>query len=174
MYDKQGNFVSDFSIVDNFNCQEIEQSYQNFKAPLCTDVRNGFVELLAFRVLSLPLEIGLCILGIKFVLRNKVDVPKYVKDEDKADSKKKSKKKKGKKGENDDDEDSDGGEPLATSARDDQNQIDPLLAGKDRSNIEAQDAADQAENGKKGCFSCCGKTKKSSNKPNAKSDKSKA
>ncbi len=67
-------------------------------------------------------------------------MPKYVKDEDKNDSKKKSKKKKGKKGDNEDEEDSDGGEPLATSARDDQNQIDPLLSGKDRSNVDAQDS----------------------------------
>lgn len=51
-------------------------------------MKNGFVELLALRVLSLPLEIGLCFLGIRFVLRNKVDVPKWVKPKVKKESKK--------------------------------------------------------------------------------------
>ena len=59
------------------------------------------MELLALRVISLPLEIGLCIVGIRFVLRNKVDVPKYQKPgkEKSEKKKKKSKKGKGKKGE---------------------------------------------------------------------------
>ena len=70
-------------------------AYLDYQEPLCNDVRNGFVELLALRVLSLPLEIGLCILGIRFVLRNKVDVPKWVKPKPKKEKKKdKAKKKK--------------------------------------------------------------------------------
>lgn len=63
-------------------------AYQEYKEPLCNDVKNGFVELLALRVLSLPLEIGLCFLGIRFVLRNKVDVPKWSKPKAKKESSK--------------------------------------------------------------------------------------
>ena len=107
-FDKYSN---DFSIVENLNCEEVQQSYISYKEPLCNDIRNGFIELLALRVISLPLEIGLCILGIRFVLRNKVDVPKYVKAKEVKEDKKKAKKKKGSgdknedlKGEEDDDE----------------------------------------------------------------------
>ena len=67
------------SIEMNMNCTDISESYTAYKDPLCGAVKDGFLELLALRVLSLPLEIGLCILGIRVVIRNKVDVPKYVK-----------------------------------------------------------------------------------------------
>lgn len=108
------------------------------------------MELLAFRVLSLPLEIGLCILGIRFVLRNKVDVPKYKKEEDQAKSKKKSKGKKGKNkdGEQDDDEDSDGAERLTTGARNEDG-TNP----QDQNNSAAIDDTDASKSSKKGC--CC-------------------
>ena len=66
-----------FSIENNLDCSDILTSYDNYKEPLCNSVKKGFIELLALRVISLPLEIGLCILGIRFVIRNKVDVPQY-------------------------------------------------------------------------------------------------
>ena len=151
-------YGADFSISDNLNCQDIETSYQEYKEPLCVDVKNGFVELLAFRVLSLPLEIGLCILGIRFVLRNKVDVPKYKKEVDQAKSKKKSKGKKGKNkdGEQDDDEDSDGAERLTTGARNDDvtnPQDQNTIRNKD--GIAIDDKGDGSKSSKKGCFLCC-------------------
>lgn len=76
--------------MSNFNCTQVSTAYNEYKEPLCNDVKNGFVELLALRVLSLPLEIGLCFLGIRFVLRNKVDVPQYVKPKPKKAKKKDS------------------------------------------------------------------------------------
>lgn len=64
---------------DSLDCTAISKAYTEYKDQLCSDVRKGWLELLALRVISLPLEIGLCILGIRIVIRNKVDVPKYVK-----------------------------------------------------------------------------------------------
>lgn len=61
-------------------------------------MKHGFLELLALRVLSLPLEIGLCLLGIRVVIRNKVDVPTFEKEKSESDKKDKKSKKKGKKG----------------------------------------------------------------------------
>ena len=78
--------------MDNFSCESIQQAYTDYKEPLCNDVNNGFVELLALRVLSLPLEIGLCIVGIRFVIRNKVDVPEYSRPKPKKPKKKDEKK----------------------------------------------------------------------------------
>mmetsp|Transcript_25520 Transcript_25520/g.34104 ORF Transcript_25520/g.34104 Transcript_25520/m.34104 type:complete len:123 (+) Transcript_25520:2018-2386(+) len=95
-------FGEDFSIDQNLNCTDIATAYADYKAPLCDAVKDGFIELLALRVLSLPLEIGLCLLGIRVVLRNKVDVPKYEKQKSpsaKKDKKNKKKKKKDKDGE---------------------------------------------------------------------------
>jgi len=77
-----------YSIVQRFNCEEVHTYFVAYQEPLCSSVRKGFIELLALRVLSLPLEIGLCLLGIRFVLRNKVDVPKYVKPKQKKEDKK--------------------------------------------------------------------------------------
>ena len=76
---------------------------------MCNEINKGFIELLALRVISLPLEIGLCILGIRFVIRNKVDVPNYEKPKDGPKKSKKNnfKKKKGKKGGKDNIDDSD-------------------------------------------------------------------
>ena len=96
-YEKYGE---NFSIESNLNCTDIYTSYTEFKEPLCGSVKKGFLELVALRVISLPLEIGLCILGIRFVIRNKVDVPKYDSKGDSSDKKGKKKgAKKGKKGE---------------------------------------------------------------------------
>lgn len=81
------------------NCTDIATAYSAYKDPLCGPVKAGFLELLALRVISLPLEIGLCLLGIRVVIRNKVDVPKFEKEEEsKSDKKDKKGKKKGKKG----------------------------------------------------------------------------
>ena len=96
--DQFTSYGKDFSIENNLNCTDIRVAYENYKNPLCNEVNKGFIELLALRVISLPLEIGLCILGIRFVIRNKVDVPNYEKPKDGPKKTKKNKKKKSKKG----------------------------------------------------------------------------
>ena len=90
-------YGTNFSIESNLNCTDIATSYDEFKEPLCGPVKSGFLELTALRVISLPIEIGLCLLGIRFVIRNRVDVPKYD-STDKTSKKKKGKKGKDKKG----------------------------------------------------------------------------
>ena len=88
------------SIQNNMNCTDVSEAYSNYKEPLCNQVANGFVELLALRVISLPLEIGLCLLGIRVVIRNKIDVPRVEKEKPTSSKKDKKKKKKDKKDKN--------------------------------------------------------------------------
>ena len=77
------------------NCTDVSVAYTNYKDSFCNEVANGFVELLALRVISLPFEIGLFLLGIRVVIRNKNDV-REVESERSASSKKgKGKRKKG-------------------------------------------------------------------------------
>ena len=64
-------------IYSNMDCTDISKAYEEFKEPLCEYVQNGFIEILLLGCIGIPLEIGLLFLGIRFVLRNKVDVPKY-------------------------------------------------------------------------------------------------
>ena len=156
-------YATDFSIETNLNCTDIDTGYDAYKGPLCNAVKMGFIELLALRVISLPLEIGLCILGIRFVLRNKVDVPKYTKPQSESKkSKKKGKKKKGKK-------DGEDGEESAGSQDDDDDDDDESGEEGARSGSAGSDNGDNSDGGddakdKKGCFSflccCCGGKKK--------------
>ena len=46
-----------------------------YKEPLCHHVLNGYIEILVLGFLGIPLELGLLWTGIRFVTRNKVDVP---------------------------------------------------------------------------------------------------
>ena len=64
-------------VYHNMDCKEISSSYHEFKDPFCTVVLDGFIEILMLGMIGIPLEIGLLYLGATFVLRNKVDVPKY-------------------------------------------------------------------------------------------------
>ena len=82
------------------DCEEVATTYKQFKEPLCDYVQNGFIEILMLGCIGIPLEIGLLFLGIRFVLRNKVDVPKYEppKKKNSKPKKKKSKSKKSRQG----------------------------------------------------------------------------
>ena len=80
------------NIYTDLDCSDVHVAYTNYKEPLCGLVLNGFIEILVLGFLGIPLELGLLWLGITFVLRNKVDVPR-----DEVASKSKSKKGKSKK-----------------------------------------------------------------------------
>ena len=64
------------NIYTDLDCSDVHVTYSNYKEPLCGLVLNGFIEILVLGFLGIPLELGLLWLGITFVLRNKVDVPK--------------------------------------------------------------------------------------------------
>ena len=124
-------------------------------------MKNGFIELLALRVISLPLEIGLCILGIRFILRNKVDVPKWDKPTIKGEKKNKKNKKKSRKkgdkgGEGDDDDETD------ERADEDENieivdedTAENLAIKGETNNSDGDNKDDKEAKGSKGCFLCC-------------------
>ena len=79
------------------DCTEIEVTYKDFNATFCKHVKSGFIEVLILGLIGIPLEVGLLFLGIRFVLRNKVDVPKYeIPDDLKIEKKPKKKNKKSK------------------------------------------------------------------------------
>ena len=138
-------------IEANLDCTDVSTSYMEYKEPLCGRVKNGFLELLALRVISLPLEIGLCIVGIRFVLRNKVDVPRYIAKKEGSKGKKKGKGgKKGGKSKKD-------GNAL-DDRQDDDNSDDQDNSGSDddKRGNGSSDSDDSDEGNKsKGCFLCC-------------------
>ena len=76
------------------DCTDIVDSYNKFTESICGDLNEGMKEVLLLGIIVVPLEIALLFLGMTFVLRNKVDVPKY---EIHKDMKKPKKPKKGKK-----------------------------------------------------------------------------
>ena len=76
------------------DCTDITNSYNTFTESICGDLNEGMKEVLLLGIIVVPLEIALLFLGTTFVLRNKVDVPKY---EIQKDLKKTKKPKKGKK-----------------------------------------------------------------------------
>ena len=51
-FEKYGD---NFSIERNLNCAEVAEAYYEYKEPLCSGVRSGFIELVAAGLLSLPL-----------------------------------------------------------------------------------------------------------------------
>ena len=81
------------NVYDDLDCTDVFVAYKNFKDPLCELQQNGFIEILVLGFLGIPLEVGLLWLGITFVLRNKVDVPKYEAPKHKGKSKKHKSKK---------------------------------------------------------------------------------
>lgn len=94
--DKTAKNLTEMHHVDIYNqldCSDVERAYKNFKEPFCQHMLNGFIEILVLGFLGIPLEVCLLWLGITFVLRNKVDVPKYEPPKQK-DKKKKAKSKK--------------------------------------------------------------------------------
>ena len=170
-----------FSVESNLNCTDISTSYNEFKEPLCGPVKDGFLELTALRVISLPLEIGLCILGIRFVLRNKVDVPKYDQDAEAKDKKGKKgdKGKKGKKGGKGEKKKGKNEETLDSIDKDEGGanallHFDDVSGSSDEHDEKGGDSSDEngdgankddAEGKKGGCFLCCCCKGKSSRKP---------
>ena len=67
---------------DSLNCTDVNTTFLNYKQKFCSPLRNSITEMLILKTIMLPLEIGLCILGIRFVLRNKIDVPKSTHHDD--------------------------------------------------------------------------------------------
>ena len=164
--DQFTKYGTSFSIENNLNCTDISQAYSEYREPLCDDVKKGFMELLAMRVVSLPLEIGLCIVGIRFVLRNKVDVPKYVPAKAKTSKdKKKDSKKKGKDGEGENEENEDEEDDESKKDENDQNRHQDDLNSSSSNDSDEDEGKKKV---KKGCFLCCccgGKKPKNPSKP---------
>ena len=116
--------------------------------------------MLALRVISLPLEIGLCILGIRFILRNKVDVPKWDKPTTKGEKKdKKNKKKKKNKGKGSPEAEGDETDERADEDENieiiDQDTADDHAVKGETINSDGENKDDKEAKGSKGCFLCC-------------------
>ena len=112
-------------------------------------------------MISLPLEIGLCILGIRFILRNKVDVPKWdqptTKNEKKNKKNKKKSSKKGDKGgegEDDDETEEKADEYENIEIIDEDTAVDLAIKGE-TNHSDGENKDDKDAKGKKGCFLCC-------------------
>ena len=147
------------NVYDDLNCTDVFVAYKNFKEPLCELQQNGFIEILVLGFLGIPLEVCLLWLGITFVLRNKVDVPKYEPPKHKGKSKKNKAKKSKQSSAINSDQDQE-------SAVDDSSMVD----SDDEDMIEEVDSVEEDEQGRTGCCGCCG-SKTSSRKAKNKNER---
>lgn len=60
---------------NGLNCYDIQVSYNKLTNKLCNHLFNGFIEMVVLYVACLPLNAVLTLLGVRFCVRNKVDVP---------------------------------------------------------------------------------------------------
>lgn len=69
-------------INDALNCAPVQASFKQYSDKFCSPLRNSITEMLILKTIMLPLEIALCFLGIRFVIRNKIDVPRATHQDD--------------------------------------------------------------------------------------------
>jgi len=67
--------IFNHGVKNGLNCYDIQSSYIELKTKLCKHLFNGFIEMVVLYVACLPLNAVLTLLGVRFCVRNKVDVP---------------------------------------------------------------------------------------------------
>ena len=60
---------------NGLNCYDIQAAYNKMTEKWCSHLFSGYIEMVVLYVACLPLNAILTLLGVRFCVRNKVDVP---------------------------------------------------------------------------------------------------
>jgi hypothetical protein len=78
---EEANELWVYGVKDGLNCLDIEESYTAYEDLFCVSLYYGIAELLVLYAFTLPLHFLATLFATRFVVRNKVDVPKTTEKE---------------------------------------------------------------------------------------------